>query len=236
MSTIGSWWAVGLASASGNTLVWGSLGLSIVLVAARWICMQKPSGGMRAPMGEVNWNFSNSWASSLTAAGAVLGTILSANLVPASAVPFSAGALAGLNLLFGFIVVLAPLVFSTSFRIKRPAPGDTAPDYAGYIGLFLVAVVLTVWATVGELATITILLNELQSGTLSSALAWLFFALLLISIASTCLYAWGTIKTTIDYAGPQTPDAPRPQGRAEEPAQEPDVPTRTFTPRPWNLL
>jgi hypothetical protein len=182
-------------------------------------------------MGEVNWSFSNSWASTMTAGGAFLGTILAASVIPASAVPFSAGALAGLNLLFGFIIVLAPLAFSATSRINKPASGDTGPDYAGYIGLFLVAVLLTIWATLGELATIVILLNELQSGTLSSALTWLFFVLLLISIASTCFYAWGTIEATIDYVNPPTDGAP--------PALGPEPAARPHLPRPlprWNLL
>lgn len=231
MATSGAWWAVGLASASGNTLVWGSLGLSILLVAARWWSLKKPRPRMNAPMGEVNWSFSNSWASTMTAGGAFLGTILAASVIPASAVPFSAGALAGLNLLFGFIIVLAPLAFSATSRINKPASGDTGPDYAGYIGLFLVAVLLTIWATLGELATIVILLNELQSGTLSSALTWLFFVLLLISIASTCFYAWGTIEATIDYVNPPTDGAP--------PAPGPEPAARPHLPRPlprWNLL
>jgi hypothetical protein len=232
MTTSGSWWAVGLASASGNTLVWGSLGLSILLVAARWWRMQNPRPRMKSNLGEVNWSFSNSWASSLTAGGAFLGTILAATVVPANAVPFSPGALAGLNLLFGFIIVLAPLAFSASSRISNPAPGDTGPDYTGYISLFLVAVALTIWATLGELATIAILLNELQSGTLSSALTWLFFVLLLISIASTGFYAWGTIKATIDYVQPPTTPAPSP----EDPTPE-AVRIRRSRPLPrWNLL
>jgi hypothetical protein len=135
--------------------------------------------------------------------------------------------------LFGFLIVLAPLAFSASSRINSPAPGDTGPDYAGYIGLFLVAVVLTIWATLGELATIAILLNELQSGTLSSALTWLFFVLLLISIASTGSYAWGTIKYTICYVQPPTTPTPSP----DAPTPEPAVQTPRSRPLPrWNLL
>ena len=233
MTTSGSWWAAGLASANGNTLVWGSLGLSILLVAARWWSMPKPRPQMSDHLGEVNWSFSNSWASSLTAGGAFLGTILAASVVPANAAPFTPGALAGLNLLFGFLIVLAPLAFSASSRINSPAPGDTGPDYAGYIGLFLVAVVLTIWATLGELATIAILLNELQSGTLSSALTWLFFVLLIISIASTGSYAWGTIKYTICYVQPPTTPTPSP----DAPTPEPAVQTPRSRPLPrWNLL
>jgi len=184
-------------------------------------------------MGEVNWSFSNSWASSMTAGGAFLGTILAASVIPAGAVPFSPGALAGLNLLFGFIIVLAPLTFSASTRINKPAPGDTGPDYAGYIGLFLVAAGLTVWATLGELATIAILLDELQSGTLSGALTWLFFALLLISIAGAGCYAWGTIRATIDYVNPPAAAAAGPEDLTPVPA------IRTPRPGPlprWNLL
>jgi hypothetical protein len=233
MATSGSWWAVGLASASGNTLVWGSLALSIALLAARWWRLSKPRPRMSDPMGEVNWSFSNSWASSMTAGGAFLGTILAASVIPASAVPFSPGALAGLNLLFGFIIVLAPLTFSASSRINKPAPPDTGPDYVGYVGLFLVAVGLTIWATLGELATIAILLDELQSGTLSSALTWLFFVLLLISIAGIGCYAWGTIQATIDYVNPPATGAPGPEDRTPVPA------VRTPRPRPlprWNLL
>jgi hypothetical protein len=92
MTTSGSWSAVGLASASGNTLVWGSLGLSILLAAGRWCSMPKPRPQMSSHLGEVNWSFSNSWASSLTAGGAFLGTILAASVVPANAVPFRPGA------------------------------------------------------------------------------------------------------------------------------------------------
>ena len=200
-----SGWAEALASGNGSVLVWGSLGFAVILVVVRWGCLPAGCRSPKKPLGEVNWSFTDSWASTVTAAGAVLGTILSTSgIIPDTAAPLSAGTLAGLNLLFAFIIVLAPLVFNAVARTGVPLPDDTGdgPRYQGYAGIFLLATMLTIWAVFGELATIAILLRELQPGALSKSLTPLFLVLLVASVATIGLYAWRTIKATITYAPP----------------------------------
>src|SRR5438874_1354013 len=79
-----------------------------------------------ATLGEINWSFSDSWASNLTALGALLGTILAASgVIPKGASPLSTRGLAGLSLLFGFLVLLAPVLYSAFARVAPLLPDDT---------------------------------------------------------------------------------------------------------------
>lgn len=224
MTSSDPWWVREIASRNGNSLVWGSLVLAVIVVGARWFCLPGGYRSAKRPLGEVNWSFTDSWASTLTAGGAILGTILATSgIVPDAAAPLSPGALAGLNLLFAFIIVLAPLAFSAAARVRAPLSDDTGdgPRYQGYSGLFMAATVLTVWAVLGELAATAILLRELSAGTLSDSLTWLFLVLLVVSVAAVVLYAWGTIRATVTY------EPPADQGiRQGAPEQAPR----------WNLL
>jgi hypothetical protein len=91
------------------------------------------------------WTFSGSWASNITALGAVLGTVLAATGFLTDVIPgISTGMFVAMSLLFGFLVLIAPVIFTAMY--------DRAgkPSYAG----LLTAATFTLWAAIGELSSV----------------------------------------------------------------------------------
>src|SRR5438552_3342765 len=101
-------WDRYLGAHDGIAVVFGSLGLAVFVVLVRGLTLRvSPT----RTLGEINWSFSDSWASTLTAVGALLGTIVgTSGAVAENADPLSGKALVGLNLLFGFLVLLSPVL------------------------------------------------------------------------------------------------------------------------------
>jgi hypothetical protein len=210
-----------LATGKGALLVWASLAVASLVVTIRWFTL-KAKPRLSAKLGEVNWSFTDSWATTLTALGALLGTILStAGVLPKSTKLLSTSALGGLNLLFGLMVLVAPLLFSSFARVRSKNTDDDEPSYQGTVWAFLAACILTLWAVIGELATIFVLLQEFTIGTLSASLSWLFVALAVMGAVLLVIYSWGTIRAIIDY-------------REEEVLTE--AAGVTTRPRRWSLL
>lgn len=203
MAAVAEW----LATAHGASFVWISLAIAFVLVLTRWATLTD-GPGLSASLGEVNWSFNDSWATTLTALGALLGTILSTTgVLPASPRPLSTAALGGLNLLFGLLVLLAPLLFSSFARARGSKEGDEGPSYEGTVWAFLVSCVLTIWAVLGELVTIFVLLQELVAGALSESLSWLFLILTALGAVLLGIYSCGTIKATLSFRTETTESA-----------------------------
>jgi hypothetical protein len=111
-----------------------------------------------ARLGNAEWSFSESWATTLTAFAALLGTTLAADLFPEVSVsgsdetePFPTGSFTMLNLFFGAVVLLAPLVYAaTKERHKQGI-------YVGVVWGLLVACVLTLWGVLGQLGTLMLM-------------------------------------------------------------------------------
>jgi hypothetical protein len=200
--------ATGIASAiaagDGAVIVIGDLLLAAALVCLRWVTIP---GDYRLvdELAEVDYSLSDSWASNLTGFGGILGTLVgTSGLVSATASPLSGSALTGLNLLFGLILLLAPLLFTTFSRLDGPSGDAAAPQYRGYVGAFLAAVMLTLWAALGEVTTSTVMLTELTSGFLSRPLGWVFLSFLLAGYLLIIIYAWRSIANVITYRSAKT--------------------------------
>lgn len=179
-----------------------SAGVALVVVIARWIwwpsdASTRPGLGQR--VGPANWSFAESWASTLTAFGAVLGMILLSQVLPAEGRYVSPRSVALLNLLFGFLVVLAPFVYAaTSVRVQASgAPADTPPavSYEGVTATFLLASVITLWAALGEVATIALTAAELSPPGFSF---YLFGVVLAAVGALMIFYAWRSIRWVLE--------------------------------------
>jgi hypothetical protein len=143
--------------------------------------------------------FSLSFASNLTVLGAILGTILTAGVLPdTSSVP--AGNYAALNLMFGVLVILGPFVYIATQKAEKirsdPAqdPGAMAPQYQGYVVGFFLGTVLTLWAVLGELATIGLVFNEIRRGhSIPAIVLWVLVFVLVCSAGLLFLLAYRRI-------------------------------------------
>lgn len=111
------------------------------------------------------WSF-DSWATTLTAAGAVLGTVLSAVTYPDVPSVIDKDTLVKLNVLFGALIVVGPFVFQA---IRHPKVSAVDPDtgYWGFNITLLLACAVTAAAVVGELFALSLLGYELVDGTLT---------------------------------------------------------------------
>src|ERR1700736_1877403 len=92
-----------------------------IILADKKVASLHPKGSVLTHcMGKPQWDFSKSWASSLTAVGALLGTILAA----AGGGLTSNKTNAGLNVFFGVLVLIAPLVYSATARYTEAGSMD----------------------------------------------------------------------------------------------------------------
>lgn len=181
-------------------IIFGSLGLASALVVIRWLVGGFPRelGGR---LGPASWDFSKSWGSTLTAVGALLGTILSASVLPdTTSVPKAT--YAGLNLFFGALIVIGPFAYTATQGIKPVHRTRTVkePQFQGYVWSFLLATAITLWAVLGELATMFAVFDEIQVGqTMPEVALGIFAALLAISGVLLLVMSWKRIKTIIEF-------------------------------------
>ena len=173
-----------------SVLVIGAFVLALVLLIARYASLHRKSeafaGRWNSPMGKTKWNFTTSWATTLTTIGALLATVVSA---------LKTSQFTGPCLFFGLLVLVAPLAYLIPGR-QEAGSADESPSLQGYVLSFLIACLLTLWGVFGELVAIILLLNS-QSESISLFLIRLFQVILGLAVAMICIYAWQTIRWTL---------------------------------------
>jgi hypothetical protein len=147
-----------------------------------------------------------SWASTFTAVGAVLGTVLPEVAYPPFPEQIGKDTLVSLNLLFLALIAFAPFSYQA---LRRSDAGEVGED-EGMVGTnltLLLACTLTLWAVLGELGTVTLLASELVGGELPE-LVVLFGAALVFVLA--ILYFLRTTSRMVRKAWAPAPPAPGP--------------------------
>jgi hypothetical protein len=222
-------------------LVGGALVAAFLVVRRCWVRIPHRWAVLLRLMGPVGWDFSTSWASNITVVGAVLGTVLSASVLPHETHYISKDGYTILNLLFGIIVVAAPFVFSAT-RIAKVTPG-AVPKFKGLVLGFLAACLFTLWGVLGELATVGLIFREIQlAGSFPSSVVYLLYGLLVIAIVLTYFYAVGTTGAIIESQGFPKPGkrSERRKAEVEESAAAETNRRRVMTPLDsapeWKLL
>jgi len=181
-------------------VIFGPMVGAAIFMTLRALTFRVANCGLTNRLGPANWDFSKSWGSNLTVVGALLGTILAAGALP-DTTSLSKQTYAGLNLLFGVLILVAPLVYTatqTPVSVNRTKTLKE-PQYQGYVVSFLIASAITLWATLGELATVTLLFNEIRTArSLPAASVGLLIAVVGVSAALLCFYAWRSLKWIIE--------------------------------------
>jgi hypothetical protein len=183
-------------------ILFASLAVSLLLVVARWLVGKYPrAAGLKGRIGPANWDFTKSWGSNLTALGALLGTIIAAGVLPdQTAVPKTT--YAGLNLFFGALILIGPLVYTATqtSAAADPAKSPQEPQLQGYVWSFLLASAITLWAMLGELGTILAVFNEIRVGeTMPQAIVWVLGVLLVISAGLLLAMSWRRIRAIVEF-------------------------------------
>jgi hypothetical protein len=156
-------WVFGIVfGALGCGVVLGAVSIFLVSVLLENVTLKQGVQRLLHPAPGPKWTFS-SWATNLTATGAVLGTVLAGATLPKTPRPLDTDTLKALNLFFGLLVVAGPFVFQC---IRNPKVSATDPDdgrWGWNIGL-LVGCCLTIAATVGEFTTLAVVYWILLGG------------------------------------------------------------------------
>lgn len=155
-------------------------------------------GPLRKPAPGPKWSF-ESWGTTLTAVGAVLGTVLGSATLPDVPRQIDKDALIALNLLFGVLVVVGPFVFQAA-RKPGASPADQEAGLWGNNFTLVVACAITGAAVLGEIATLGVGAWEVVGGGAAGAAA------VVVAVAVFCLAAyyfattaWSLAKT--DWVG-----------------------------------
>ena len=211
-----------------------------VLVIIRWMTFHEAGCGLKSRVGPANWDFSKSWGSNLTVVGALLGTILSSSALPEQ-MATSKATYAGLNLLFGVLILVAPLVYTatqTPNSVHRTKLLKE-PQYQGYVASLLVASAVTLWAVIGELTTVVLLFEEIRTSRSLPVFAIVLLVVLVAAAAALlCFYAFRALgwilKRQCDVATLKTETHSELVARygAAAPAEEAVDPARPE----WSLL
>ena len=146
-----------------------SAGVAVIVALTGIVGSDRTPGDLHKYFfGLPSWDFSNSWASNFTAAGALLGTVLAAGILSDTRL-MSSNSYAGLSLFFGGLVVIAPFIFTAT---SRKDPGQTANEpsvaYDGNAWFFLVSSAVTLWAVIGELWVLMLLSWEFLHGPVAT--------------------------------------------------------------------
>lgn len=179
--------------------------VALILLAIRGVTMRNGFGGA---VGTVDLDFSKSFATTLTAIGALLGTILSAGLLDDATPGISKEGFQALNLTFGVLVLVAPLVYllfqrqvTTETRRGNPPKSTKETHYQGKAWALLLAGGITLWAVLGEIVTIYLLLEQLNAaGEISSTAIMIMQVAVGIGAILAVAYSWRKLRWIVEAA------------------------------------
>jgi hypothetical protein len=110
-----------------------------------------------------SWSFTDSWLTNISTVGAILGTVLAATGFLSEVLPgISTGGFAGLSVLFGGFVIVAPVIYSAAskWQLSEPSDGGSSPPTLvspGRVWGVVLAAGATLWGVFGELAVLVAL-------------------------------------------------------------------------------
>jgi hypothetical protein len=140
------------------------------------------------------WSFKDSWATNITAFGAVLGVITgTTNPLQSLAPTVPSYPFVILGLLFGGTVALSPLVYAA--LAKSPSP-DGKGSVNGSVGGLLISSTVTLFATFGELSAIAVFLDV---SAVTTGERWLLIGALSAAALFVALYAIRSFRALVKF-------------------------------------
>lgn len=145
---------------------------------------------LASKVGSPKWGY-DSWASTVTAVGAVLGTVLGAGFFPVAPNLLSVAQFAGLNVLAGMLVIGAPFLYQTLAH----------SDGTGNAPILLVAAAVSFTAVFTELLTLMLAVSDAAASVGSTVVSTALLATGLVLIVLTLWYGWQALS--VGFAGPR---------------------------------
>jgi len=177
-----------------NILVSLAFVASILIVIISYLYLRrKDHYYLSEHMGKGQWEFSKSWATNITILGSLFCAIIAQDTDEALKY-------AGLSVFFGVLVVISPLVYNAASQphTKHNATGDEEIQYLSPLWAFLVSAALTLWAVLGQLATvITLLTSVAVKSSLSYSVTSLLLICMVLATVLVVIYGFKTIVWTV---------------------------------------
>ena len=171
-----------------RVIVWPLVGAALLMLIM-WLGTS-PARDLTQRIGPVDWDFSASWASNITVFSALLGTILTAGVLPDETSSARVATYAGLNLLFGVGVLVGPFLYTAlrgAVQVNKRSK-TKEPQYQGWVSSFLLATIIVLWATAGEFFTMWQLFGEIRTeGSLPEA-GFIAFRVLILAAATALVF------------------------------------------------
>jgi hypothetical protein len=177
----------------------GTLLITVVVVGITALSLHRRKIRLFHVMGSVNWSFEKSWGANVTLGGALLMTLIGLTMFPDRPHLMTKASYSLLQVLFGALVSLAPLVYNLIRReVQVNSGGIPRVEVQGYVFTFLIAGGLVLWAAMGQVATLATVSEEFVSGgaldqasgrTLQGLAALLFVLLLVYGFRSLYMTA-----------------------------------------------
>jgi hypothetical protein len=141
-------------------LIFGALAAAIVVAMFVIGAMGRERSRLWNAAPSPKWSFS-SWATTLTAAGAVFGTVLGEATFPSVPENIAKPELVNLNILFAALLLVGPFLFEALrvFRSQEAKAGRTGNNFTALLSL-----TFTLWAVLGQLGAFGLLGWELVGG------------------------------------------------------------------------
>lgn len=190
-----------------NAVVFGSLLLSAIVVVAR--VRSIPGLKMSKKVSLPKWEFSKSWASTFTVFAAVISALTSSakTVLPDPPQYLSVSGYVTLAIAFGLLVTLPPFLYRA---MSTPRGDGPEPEYDGAVWSFSVCTALALWATLGQLATVTLFLLETQPGTVAQPTGIVLVAPFAIVGIALVSHVFRAMKAILEVPPGERTDAPRP--------------------------
>lgn len=220
-------------------IVFGTFLLAVMVVLLCYLIILKILSGLprpRAgsflvqPMGTLKWSFSESWTTSLTAIGALLGMVLDKELMHQPTTM-------GLSLFFGLLILVTPIIYRATAKPVVPYGKPEESELQGIVATFLLTSLITLWAVFGELIALIAIINDLSAqGFFAPFVHYIVLFFLGIAMLGTMVYALRTIPW---IAQDQMLTALENQKSMQETlAEQPGWQRREMAPalKPWAML
>jgi hypothetical protein len=174
-----------------DTALWIAVALAFVLCVVG-IALAGGSRNVSTAIPKTDFDFGKSLATTITAVGAVFGTVLGADVLPAETGTLSTAGFTALNLVF-----LAAIAIAAGIpELSRHEDGSGTR-----LGLFWLAAFITTWAAFGELYALWRLVDELGATEgFSSAATVIFYVLIAAGAASMVVYVPRRIADVTELA------------------------------------
>lgn len=172
-------------------LVAFGMALFLAVISIVWVIADANAKRLFAAAPGPKWSL-DSWATTLTAAGAVLGTVLGALTFPDVPEQVSKDTLVSLNVFFGLLLVAGPFLLK-ALRRPNASPLDQESGLWGTNITLLLATCVIFAAVVGEIAVLGLLFWEI----LGSGSEWLAVASVAVAELLAVFYFVTTIPRVV---------------------------------------